>query len=166
MQLLVLILEKRNQRAAHGSYGVFAQLLGVQTEFTNRLCGLLGALNSRHCQAPGKHDLPGFKFGKLGSFRESRADLPGIFGQLFVGLLLLRCNSGVRLFADKLLGHLIEHILPLLELSGDVFNRCFIVCDSAFGAVHLGFFLGEGHAFAGDGKLIDHHHQSDQQPDG
>jgi len=71
----------------------------------------------------------------------------------------------VRQFADKLLGHLIEHILTLLEIGGYVFNRCLVIGDTTFGAVHLRLFLRQRHALAGDHELIDHHRQRNHHPE-
>ena len=83
---------------------------------------------------------------------------------MFIILLLCCCTSGGWLLADKLLGHRVEHILALLEVGGNVFDRGLVTGHPAFGAVYLGFLLGKRHAFAGHGQLIDHHHQRDQHP--
>ena len=119
MQLLILVFEEGNQRAAHGVGGILGQLVRVQPEFANRFFGLFGALDGGHGQAPGKQNLPGFDLGKMGCLRESGADFPGVFGQFFVALVFVRSR---RLFADKLLRHLVEYILALLQIGSDALD--------------------------------------------
>jgi len=96
----------------------------------------------------------------MGCLWEGCADFTDIFGQLLVALFLLRHR---RLVADKLLRHLVEHVLTLLQIGGYALNRVLVAGNPAFRAGHGRFLLRQRPAFPGDGQLVDHHRQRDDQ---
>ncbi len=141
------------KRGEHGT--------GVEAELADRLCGGGRATVSIAGQAFDEGNLTRFDAGKAGGFGQRGADLVDRAGRFarrigdgFTGLLVIGQRTD----------HLLDEVLPLFEVSGDLVEIAAVFADAAFGAGDLRLAVKQGQPVASRGVLRDRHGGHRHQP--